>query len=150
MEVDCGGACMIPGFVDSHTHLCFARRREREFSMRLGGKSYLEILQAGGGILSSVRAVRESTEEDLYRVTLGNAVSALSFGMTTVEIKSGYGLSRESELMMLRVIGKLGRRTPLDVVPSFMGAHAVPEEYRGNPDGYVDLLVDEMLPAVAG
>lgn len=150
MEVDCGGACMIPGFVDPHTHLCFARRREREFSMRLGGKSYLEILQAGGGILSSVRAVRESTEEELYRVTLGNALSALSFGTTTVEVKSGYGLSTDSELRMLRVIGRLGRRTPLDVVPTFMGAHAVPEEYRGNPDGYVDLLVDEMLPAVAG
>jgi len=149
MEVDCGGACMIPGFVDPHTHLCFARRREREFSMRLGGKSYLEILQAGGGILSSVRAVRGSTEEELYRVTLENALSALSFGTTTVEVKSGYGLSTESELMMLRVIGKLGRRTPLDVVPTFMGAHAVPEEYRGNPDGYVDLLVNEMLPAVA-
>lgn len=150
MEVDCGRSCMIPGFVDPHTHLCFARRREREFSMRHGGKSYLEILQAGGGILSSVRAVRESTEEDLYRFTLGNALSALSFGTTTVEVKSGYGLSTEFELMMLRVIGRIGRVTPLDVIPTFMGAHAVPAEFKGEPDRYVDLLVNEMLPAVAG
>lgn len=149
MEVDCGMSCMIPGFVDPHTHLCFAQRREREFSMRLGGKSYLEILQAGGGILSSVRAVRECTEEELYRNTLENALSAVSFGTTTLEVKSGYGLSTESELRMLRVIAMLALRTPLDVVPTFMGAHAVPEEYRGNPEGYVDFLVDEMLPAVA-
>ncbi|MFA0888410.1 MAG: imidazolonepropionase [Synergistales bacterium] len=149
MEVDCGMCCMIPGFVDPHTHLCFARRREREFSMRLEGKSYLEILQAGGGILSSVRAVREGTEEELYRATRKIALSGLSFGTTTVEVKSGYGLSTESELMMLRVIGRIGRETPLDVVPTFMGAHAVPAEFRGEPDRYVDLLVDEMLPAVA-
>ncbi|MBL3539904.1 imidazolonepropionase [Aminivibrio sp.] len=147
-EIDCGGRCVIPGFVDPHTHMCFARRREEEFSLRLAGTPYLEILQKGGGILSSVRSVREATEDDLFENTLASALSALSLGTTTVEMKSGYGLDTETELRMLSVIRRVGRETPLDVVPTFMGAHAVPELYRGNGDGYVDLLVEEMLPAV--
>lgn len=149
MEVDCDGACMIPGFVDPHTHICFARRREREFSMRLAGKSYLEILQAGGGILSSVEAVRKASEEELFCATLENVLSAMCFGTTTMEIKSGYGLSTESELKMLSVIARIGRETPLDVAATFMGAHAVPREYAENPEAFVELLVTEMLPAVA-
>ncbi len=149
LEVDLGGACVIPGFVDPHTHICFAERREREFSMRLAGKPYLEILKAGGGILSSVDAVRRASEEDLYEVTLGNVYRALSLGTTTIEIKSGYGLDTESELKMLSVIGRIGRETPLDVVATFMGGHAVPREFRENPDAFVDLLVKEMIPAAA-
>ena len=149
LEVDLGGACVIPGFVDPHTHICFAERREREFSMRLAGKPYLEILKAGGGILSSVDAVRRATEEDLYEITLENVYRALSLGTTTIEIKSGYGLDTESELKMLSVIGRIGRETPLDVVATFMGGHAVPREYKENPDAFVDLLVKEMIPAVA-
>ncbi|PIE53908.1 MAG: imidazolonepropionase [Dethiosulfovibrio peptidovorans] len=149
MEVDCEGACMIPGFVDPHTHICFAKRREREFSMRLAGTSYLEILKAGGGILSSVRSVHEASEDDLFETTLDNVLSALNFGTTTMEIKSGYGLTTESELKMLSVIDRIARETPLDIVPTFMGAHAVPSEYKDNPDDFVDILVDEMLPAVA-
>ncbi|EFC91585.1 imidazolonepropionase [Dethiosulfovibrio peptidovorans DSM 11002] len=148
MEVDCEGTCMIPGFVDPHTHICFAKRRENEFSMRLAGTPYLEILKAGGGILSSVRSVHEATEDELFETTLDNVLSALNFGTTTLEIKSGYGLTTESELKMLSVIGRIARETPLDIAPTFMGAHAVPTEYKGNPDKFVDIMVEEMLPAV--
>lgn len=147
-EIDCEGACMIPGFVDPHTHICFADRREKEFTMRLQGKTYLEILGAGGGILSSVRSVAEATEDELYETTLDNVLSALSLGTTTMEIKSGYGLSTEQELKMLRVIKRIAEETPLDIVPTFMGAHAVPAEYKQNPDAFVDIIVKEMLPAV--
>ncbi len=148
-EVDCRGKCVIPGFVDSHTHMCFAVRREAEFGLRLKGTSYLDILKAGGGILSSVNAVRKTSEEGLLAVTLENALSALRFGTTTLEIKSGYGLNTKTELKMLSVIDRVRRRTPLDVVATFMGAHAVPEEYRKAPEDYVDLLIAEMIPAVS-
>ena len=147
-EYDLGGASVVPGFVDPHTHMCFAARREREFGLRLAGTPYLDILKAGGGILSSVKAVAESSEEELYRVTLGNVESALAGGTTTVEIKSGYGLSTDLELKMLRVINRVRRETPLDVAVTFMGAHAVPDGYKTDPDGYVDLMINEMLPAV--
>ena len=139
--------CVIPSFVDPHTHMCFARRREEEFSLRLEGTPYLEILKRGGGILSSVRAVKEASDDDLFENTLSLALSALSMGTTTVEIKSGYGLDTETELRMLSVIRRVGLESPLDVVPTFMGAHAVAEEYRGRADDFVDLIVREMLPA---
>ena len=138
-----------PGFVDPHTHMCFAKRREEEFSLRLQGTDYLEILRQGGGILSSVRSVRSSSEEELFSVTRDHALSALRFGTTTLEIKSGYGLETEAELKMLRVIDRVGRETPLDVVPTFLGAHAVPEEYGSNPDDYVEVLIGKMIPAIA-
>jgi imidazolonepropionase len=147
-EVDCGGRCVIPGFVDPHTHMCFALRREAEFGLRLKGTSYLDILKAGGGILSSVKAVRKASEDSLLAATLENALSALRFGTTTLEIKSGYGLDTETELKMLSVIDRVRRQTPLDVVPTFMGAHAVPEEFRKAPGEYVDLLIEEMIPAI--
>lgn len=148
-EIDLHGRCVIPGFVDPHTHLCFLIPREQEFSLRLQGVEYLEILRRGGGILSTVRSVREAEESALYEATHRRAMSALRLGTTTVEIKSGYGLDTATELKMLRVIGRLGRETPLDVVPTFMGAHAVPEEYRDQSDAYVERLIHEMLPAVA-
>lgn len=148
LVINCEGMCMIPGFVDPHTHMCFAERREAEFSMRLKGASYMEIHRSGGGILSSVRSLRKSEEEELFFTTLSNVESALSMGTTTVEIKSGYGLDTESELKMLRVIRRIGLETPLDVVPTFMGAHAVPEEYRNDPDRFVDLVIEEMIPEV--
>lgn len=147
-EYDCGGAAMIPGFVDPHTHICFAARREREFNMRLEGKTYLEILEAGGGILSTVKSVRAASENELFAETLDNVLSALNFGTTTMEIKSGYGLDLENELKMLRVIDRIGKETPLDIVATFMGAHAVPTEYKNDPDKFVDILIEEMLPAV--
>jgi len=149
VEVDCKGHCLIPGFVDPHTHMCFAKRREEEFTRRIQGMEYLEILRRGGGILSSVRAVRGVSEEELFSVTMEHALSALRFGSTTLEIKSGYGLETETELKMLRVIDRLGRETPLDVVPTFLGAHAVPDEYAQAPDDYVNLVIQEMIPAVS-
>ena len=149
VEVDCKGHCLIPGFVDPHTHMCFAKRREEEFTRRIQGMEYLEILRRGGGILSSVRAVRGASEEELFSVTMEHALSALRFGTTTLEIKSGYGLETETELKMLRVIDRLGRETPLDVVPTFLGAHAVPDEYAQAPDDYVNLVIQEMIPAVS-
>jgi len=147
-EVDCDGRCLVPGFVDPHTHMCFARLREAEFDMRLRGVSYLDILKQGGGILSSVRAVREESESALFRATRSRVMTALELGTTTVEIKSGYGLDTDSELKMLRVIDRVDRETPLDVVPTFLGAHAIPPEYADAPDDFVDLLVTEILPAV--
>lgn len=147
-EVDCLGRCLIPGFVDSHTHMCFAGAREEEFGLRLDGVDYLEILRRGGGILSSVRAVRAASEAELHAMTRKRILTALRFGTTTVEIKSGYGLELAAELKMLRVIAQVQRESPVDVAATFMGAHAVPEEYRQSPDAYVDLVVDEMIPAV--
>ncbi|MDR2179588.1 MAG: imidazolonepropionase [Synergistaceae bacterium] len=149
-EYDLEGAAVVPGFVDPHTHACFAAKRETEFSMRLAGKSYLDILKGGGGILSSVRDVRAASEEDLFRFSRRLLQGTLHYGTTTIEVKSGYGLDTETELKMLRVIARLGRETPQSVVPTFMGAHAVPEEYRTDPDGYLALLLNEMLPAVGG
>lgn len=148
-EVDCRGRCMIPGFVDPHTHICFAETREEEFSMRLSGIPYLEILRRGGGILSSVRSLRAMDATTLFEVTRKNVLSALSFGTTTMEIKTGYGLDTENELKMLEVIRRIQSETPLDVVPTFMGAHAIPPEYKGREEIFVDYLVEEMLPAVA-
>jgi imidazolonepropionase len=147
-EIDCHGNCLIPGFVDPHTHMCFAATREAEFVQRLGGTPYLEILRQGGGILSSVRAVAQASEDELYAMTRKHALRALALGTTTVEIKSGYGLDTANELKMLRAIRRVSRTTPLDVVPTFLGAHAVPPAFADNPDAYVSLLIDEMLPAV--
>ncbi len=149
-EVDCGGRCMIPGFVDPHTHLCFLEPRETEFLKRLDGVPYLDILAAGGGILSTVASVRAASEADLAEATRKRALACLRFGTTTIEIKSGYGLSTEAELKQLRAAAAVGRSTPLTVVPTLLGAHAVPPEYKGRADEYVDLLVREMVPAAAG
>lgn len=149
MEIDCGGGCLVPGFVDPHTHLCFHGLREAEFAMRLEGVPYLEILRQGGGILSSVRRVRAATEEELFSSTMKLAQSAIAHGTTTIEIKSGYGLDTESELKMLRVIDQVGKKSFLDVVPTFMGAHAVAEEDRHQPEAFVEKVIREMLPAVA-
>ena len=148
-EVDCGGACMIPGFVDAHTHMCFLHPREREFLARLEGADYLDILRAGGGILSSVAAVRAASPEELFAATAARALSALRLGTTTVEMKSGYGLSLESEMRQLRVISRVGRETPLTVVPTFLAAHAVPGEFAGRTEDYVREVAERMIPEVA-
>ena len=147
-EEDLGGRCVVPGFVDPHTHMCFAARREGEFRMRLEGKTYLEILAQGGGILSSVNAVREASDDELFAMTRANVQRALALGTTSVEIKSGYGLEPALEWRMLRVIDRVARETPLDVVPTFMGAHAVPPAHKADPDRFVDELI-AMLPEVA-
>ena len=148
-EVDCAGKCMVPGFVDAHTHLCFVSPREKEFQARLSGADYLQILKDGGGILSSVASVRSVSEEDLFHRTRARALLALRMGTTTMEIKSGYGLALEPEMKQLRVIARVSRDTPLTVVPTFLGAHAVPPEYTGRAESYVDAIVTEMIPAVS-
>jgi imidazolonepropionase len=147
-EIDLSGATVIPGFVDPHTHACFGATRESEFNMRLEGKEYLDILKAGGGILSSVRSVESLSEDDLFIISSIRINQMLINGTTTLEIKSGYGLNAELELKMLRVIDRIGREMPLDVVPTFMGAHAVPPEYKGNSDEYVSIVINDMLKAV--
>jgi imidazolonepropionase len=147
--VDAGGRAVIPGFVDPHTHLCWGGDRADEFAQRLAGATYQEIADRGGGILSTVRATRAATEAEL--VALGrkrlNALAAA--GTTTVEVKSGYTLNLEGELKQLRAIQGMAAGHPLDVVPTFMGAHEFPPEYRENRDGFVDLLCQELIPAVA-
>ncbi|MFX1415539.1 MAG: imidazolonepropionase [Promethearchaeota archaeon] len=139
----------IPGFVDSHTHAVFGGSRENDFSMKLAGKTYLEILKAGGGILNTLHATRKSSFAELSSRAFSYGESMLSHGTTTVEAKSGYGLDVENELKMLRVIDSIRSRLPATFISTFMGAHAVPPEYENNTEGYVDLVVDGMLPAVA-
>ncbi len=147
--IDASGRTVLPGFVDPHTHAVFAGDRADEFARRLEGAGYLEILAKGGGILSTVRATRATSAEQLELRARGYLEEMLRHGTTTVEIKSGYGLSTEDELKMLRVAAALGRTGPQRVVATFLGAHAVPPEYRGRPEAYVDLVVDEMIPRVA-
>ena len=143
------GAWVTPGLIDCHTHLVHAGDRSNEFEMRLNGASYQEIAEAGGGILSTVKAVRESTEDDLFAQSLPRLEMMMACGATTLEIKSGYGLDLPNELKMLRVIRRLGQALPIDVRATFLGAHALPPEYKSAPDEYIDLVVEEMLPQVA-
>jgi imidazolonepropionase len=143
------GMLALPGFVDSHTHLIFAGSRENDFSMKLAGKTYLEILEAGGGILNTLKSTRDATFEELCMNGFSYAEKMLSNGTTTVEAKSGYGLNAENEIKMLEAISALRKRLPLEVVSTFMGAHAVPPEYDGKTDDYVELVADEMIPLVA-
>ncbi len=145
---DCEGRCLIPGFVDPHTHCCFAALREKEFELRLTGTPYLEILKRGGGILSSVQAVAHASVDELYSNAKKHVLRALSFGTTTMEIKSGYGLDTENELKMLKAISCVSENSPVDIVATFLGAHAIPLEYRDRSDDFISLLIDEMLPAV--
>ncbi|MEO0181582.1 MAG: imidazolonepropionase [candidate division WOR-3 bacterium] len=144
--IDAGGRCAMPGLVDPHTHLVYAGNRALEFAQRLSGADYLEILRAGGGILSTVRATRAASDEELYLVAEERLCEMLSWGVTTVEIKSGYGLSVEHELRSLRVAKRLSEEG-FQIVPTFLGAHAVPPEFKDNRKAYVDLVVNEMLPA---
>ena len=140
---------VMPGFVDAHTHLVHAGSREDEFTRRLAGEDYLEILAAGGGILSTVLATRQASDVELERLAMQRLRQMLAFGTTTAEVKSGYGLDTETELRILRVIQRLQSCQPVSLIPTFLGAHAVPLEYRGCEDEYVDLVCREMIPAVA-
>ena len=144
---DAAGRAVLPGFVDPHTHAVFAGDRSDEFEAKLRGKSYQEILAGGGGILRTVDAVRTADEETLLANLLSQLDVMLEHGTTTVEVKSGYGLDTETELRMLRVIGRADEQHPVDVVPTFMGAHAVPQGM--DTDEYVDHVVEEQIPAVA-
>ncbi|MFW9962254.1 MAG: imidazolonepropionase [Candidatus Sifarchaeia archaeon] len=142
------GMLATPGFIDSHTHLVFGGSREQDFAMKLAGKSYLEILEAGGGILNTLRSTRAASQSELVKSSFSYAESMLSLGSTTIEAKSGYGLDTENELKMLRAVDSLRSKLPLNLVSTFIGAHAVPPEFEGKTDAYVDLVVDEMIPAV--
>ncbi len=148
--IDAGGRVVLPGLVDPHTHLVFAGSREDEFEMKIKGAAYLDILAGGGGILSSVRATRAATEEELVGIGRKYLIEMLAQGTTTAEVKSGYGLTLADELKQLRAIRTLQDTQPADLVPTFLGAHAIPEEYRGNHEGFVEIVIEEMLPAVAG
>ena len=147
--VDAVGRVVLPGFVDAHTHPVFGGNRVDEFELRTRGASYEEISATGGGIRSTVRKTREATADELKAQALRHARWFLQCGTTTVEAKSGYGLSLAEELKILRVIRDLRAETPVEFVPTFLGAHAFPEEHQDDPQRYVDLVINEMLPAVA-
>jgi imidazolonepropionase len=143
------GMLAVPGFIDSHTHLMFGGSRENDFAMKLAGKTYLEILESGGGILNTLRSTRAASPIELVSNAFSYAESMLSMGTTTIEAKSGYGLDTENELKMLQSVEILRQKLPINFVATFMGAHAIPPEYEGKTDDYVDLIVNEMIPAVA-
>jgi imidazolonepropionase len=139
----------IPGFVDSHTHLVFGGSREHDFAMKLAGKSYMEILDAGGGILNTLRHTRSASKEELTRNAFSYGDSMLRSGTTTIEAKSGYGLDVENELKMLHALDDVREKLPSELASTFMGAHAVPPEFEGKKEEYVRLVIDEMIPRVA-
>ncbi len=149
-SLDAGGRLVVPGLVDCHTHLAFAGWRAGEFEQRILGRSYLEIAEAGGGILSTVRATRAASQEDLYERSRLFLDEMLALGVTTVECKSGYGLSLEEELKQLTVYRRLAEAGPIRIVPTLLAAHVVPPEYREDRAGYVDLVVEEIIPHAAG
>lgn len=147
--IDAEGKAVLPGFVDSHTHFVFGGYRAEEFSWRLSGVSYMEIMNRGGGIVNSVRGTRDASEEELYNLGKERLNSMLSFGVTTVEGKSGYGLDLETELKQLKVMDRLNEDHPVDICKTFLGAHAVPDEYKGRTQEYIDFMLEEVLPKVA-
>ncbi len=146
--IDACGKVVLPGLVDPHTHVIFAGSREHELEMKIKGVPYLEILAAGGGILDTVRSTRAASREELVRVGKKYLYQMLAQGTTTAEAKSGYGLTVEDEVKMLEAVQELQDSHPMDLVPTFLGAHAIPDEYKDNPDGFVDLVIEEMLPVI--
>ena len=146
---DAGGAWITPGLIDCHTHIVYGGNRAAEFEQRLNGATYEEIARAGGGIVSTVRATRQASVDALVESALPRVRSLLREGVTTIEVKSGYGLDTATERRMLQAARRLPDRLPVDVETTFLGAHALPPEYAGNADGYIDLVCAEMIPAVA-
>ncbi len=146
--LDCGGRLLTPGFIDCHTHLVYGGNRANEFEMRLNGAAYADIASAGGGIMSTVRATRAASETQLLESALRRLESLLAEGVTTIEIKSGYGLDVETEMKMLRVARKLGSLRPVDVKTTFLGAHTFPPEFKENHQGYVNIVCNQALPRI--
>ena len=149
VTVDCQRRWITPALIDAHTHLVHAGNRAREFELRLEGASYEEIARAGGGIVSTMRATRAASEDELVASALPRLDALLAEGVGTIEIKSGYGLELEAELRMLRAARRLGKLRPVRLITTFLGAHALPPEFAGDADGYIDLVCQTMLPAVA-
>ena len=147
--IDAREKAVLPGFVDSHTHFVFGGYRAEEFSWRLRGDSYMQILERGGGILNTVRATRESRKDELIEAGKKRLDSMLSLGVTTIEGKSGYGLDRDTEIKQLEVMADLDKGHPIDIVGTFLGAHAVTKDYKGREDSYIDFLIDRVMPEVA-
>lgn len=146
---DCQNKLITPGFVDSHTHPVFLNGREEEFGLRLQGATYQEITAKGGGINSSINGVRNATTDELTQAVMHRMDRFLKLGTTTIEAKSGYGLNVESELKSLEVLDIVNKNHAIDIIPTFLGAHAIPPEHKNNPDDYIDLICNEMIPAVA-
>jgi imidazolonepropionase len=145
---NCGGRLLTPGLIDCHTHIVYGGNRANEFEQRLNGAAYADIAKAGGGIMSTVRATRAASEEELQASALQRLESLLSEGVTTIEVKSGYGLDVETEVKMLRVARKLGTLRPVDVKTTFLGAHTFPQEFKENHGGYVNIVCDQALPKI--
>ena len=143
------GMFATPGFIDSHTHLTFGGSREKDFALKLAGKTYLEILKEGGGILNTLKSTRKASQEELSSNAFSYTANMVANGTTTIEAKSGYGLDTENELKMLRAVEELRYKVPAKLVSTFLGAHAIPPEFEGRPENYVDLIINEMIPAVA-
>ena len=146
---DCKNKLITPGFVDPHTHPVFHRGREEEFSLRLQGATYQEIAAKGGGINSSINGVRNSSTDELVQAVMPRMDRFLKLGTTTIEAKSGYGLNVESELKSLEVLDLVNKNHAIDIIPTFLGAHAIPPEYKNNHDDYIDLICNDMIPAIA-
>ena len=146
--IDASGLLMLPGFVDAHTHPVFWRTRESEFLMRIQGKSYEQIAASGGGIRNSARSFRQAPKQEIKELTRTRLYTFLVYGTTTIEAKSGYGLSVQSELKALEIIDELNREQPLEMIPTFLGAHEIPDDYRERRNDYIDLIVNQMLPQV--
>lgn len=149
IEIDCSNRLVYPSYADSHTHLVYPGPRENEFVGRIKGLSYEEIARNGGGILNSAKRLHEASEDDLYNSAMARIFEVIKTGTGAVEIKSGYGLNTEDELKMLRVIRKIKETSPICIRSTFLGAHAIPEKYRGNASKYVDVVINEMIPQVA-
>ncbi len=147
--IDAKGRYVLPAWVDSHTHLVYHQSREKEFVFRIKGLSYEEIAANGGGILNSAKKLAEATEEELYEQAWNRLMEVISFGTGAIEIKSGYGLSYDSELKILHVIKKLKENSPIPIKATFLGAHAIPSDYKNNRQAYIDLLINDMLPVIA-
>ena len=147
--IDAKGRAVLPGFIDSHTHFVFSGFRAEEFSWRLRGDSYMDIMNRGGGIVNSVEATRKAAVEELVQSGIKRLDSMLSFGVTTVEGKSGYGLDCDTEIKQLEVMTHLDRIHYMDVVPTFLGAHAVPEAYKGKEDAFIEFMISDVMPRVA-
>ncbi|SEF64805.1 imidazolonepropionase [Parabacteroides chinchillae] len=148
LEIDARGRAVLPGFVDSHTHFVFGGYREEEFSWRMKGDSYMSIMERGGGIVSTMQATRRIRYDHLYDMAYDRLDTMMDMGVTTVEGKSGYGLDLSTELIQLRLMNELNEEHPVDVIPTFMGAHAVPPEFKGRTDEYIDYIIETVLPSI--